>query len=70
MPETNRGKQEQLETITAIFKKSKLGGPADGKRWCIKTVNVGYADGHVDTHNRQAIQWQYSGDGGQQSYFY
>jgi prepilin-type processing-associated H-X9-DG protein len=36
----------------------------------LQSVNVGFADGHGETHNRQAIRWQYTGNSGQQSYFY
>ena len=36
----------------------------------LQSVNVGYADGHVDTHNRLAITWQYTGNGGQNTYYY
>jgi prepilin-type processing-associated H-X9-DG protein len=36
----------------------------------LSSINVGYADGHVETHNPIAIGWQFSGNGGQQSYFY
>ena len=33
----------------------------------LNSINVGYADGHVDTHNRVSIQWQFTD---QSSYFY
>ncbi len=36
----------------------------------LSSINVGYADGHVETHNRIAIQWQFTGNGGAESYFY
>ena len=36
----------------------------------LSSINVGYADGHVETHNPFAIAWQFSGNGGLQSYFY
>jgi prepilin-type N-terminal cleavage/methylation domain-containing protein/prepilin-type processing-associated H-X9-DG protein len=36
----------------------------------LRSVNVGFADGHVDTHNSIAITWQYTGNAGQNSYFY
>jgi prepilin-type processing-associated H-X9-DG protein len=36
----------------------------------LQSLNVGYADGHVETHNRNAIQWQFTGNIGAQSYFY
>ncbi len=36
----------------------------------LQSLNVGYADGHVDTHNRLVIQWQFTGNLGNQSYFY
>ena len=28
----------------------------------LNSVNVGYADGHVELHNRNAIQWQYTAE--------
>jgi prepilin-type N-terminal cleavage/methylation domain-containing protein/prepilin-type processing-associated H-X9-DG protein len=36
----------------------------------LSSINVGYADGHVETHNPITIRWQFSGNGGLQSYFY
>jgi prepilin-type N-terminal cleavage/methylation domain-containing protein/prepilin-type processing-associated H-X9-DG protein len=36
----------------------------------LQSLNVGYADGHVDTHNRINIFWQFTGNLGNQSYFY
>jgi prepilin-type N-terminal cleavage/methylation domain-containing protein/prepilin-type processing-associated H-X9-DG protein len=36
----------------------------------LHSVNLGFADGHVETHNRASIGWQFSGNGGKQSYFY
>jgi prepilin-type N-terminal cleavage/methylation domain-containing protein len=33
----------------------------------LHSINVGYADNHVETHNALSIQWQYSA---QSSYFY
>lgn len=36
----------------------------------LSSINVGYADGHVELHNYSAIQWQFTGNSGQQSYFY
>jgi prepilin-type N-terminal cleavage/methylation domain-containing protein/prepilin-type processing-associated H-X9-DG protein len=36
----------------------------------LASINLGYADGHVATHNPHQIAWQFSGNGGQQSYFY
>jgi prepilin-type N-terminal cleavage/methylation domain-containing protein/prepilin-type processing-associated H-X9-DG protein len=36
----------------------------------LQSLNVGFADGHVETHNRNAIQWQFTGNIGAQSYFY
>ena len=36
----------------------------------LSSINVGHADGHVDLHNPAAIQWQFTGNGGAQSYFY
>ena len=36
----------------------------------LSSINVGYADGHVETHNQAKVAWQYTGNAGQQSYFY
>ena len=36
----------------------------------LSSINVGYADGHVETHGKSKIAWQYTGNAGQQSYFY
>jgi prepilin-type N-terminal cleavage/methylation domain-containing protein/prepilin-type processing-associated H-X9-DG protein len=36
----------------------------------LSSVNVGYADGHVDLHAPTAINWQFTGNNAQQSYFY
>jgi prepilin-type N-terminal cleavage/methylation domain-containing protein/prepilin-type processing-associated H-X9-DG protein len=36
----------------------------------LSSINVGYADGHVELHNSHEIQWQFTGNSGQQSYFY
>jgi prepilin-type N-terminal cleavage/methylation domain-containing protein/prepilin-type processing-associated H-X9-DG protein len=36
----------------------------------LSSINVGFADGHVETHNAQQITWQFTGNGGQESYFY
>jgi prepilin-type N-terminal cleavage/methylation domain-containing protein/prepilin-type processing-associated H-X9-DG protein len=36
----------------------------------LSSINVGFADGHVVTHAKPAIAWQFSGNGGKQSYFY
>ncbi len=33
----------------------------------LNSINVGYADGHVELHNRTAVQWQYTAEA---SYFY
>jgi len=33
----------------------------------LNSINVGYADGHAELHNRATIQWQYTA---QSSYFY
>jgi len=33
----------------------------------LNSINVGYADNHVETHNRLSIQWQYTA---QSSYYY
>jgi prepilin-type N-terminal cleavage/methylation domain-containing protein len=36
----------------------------------LSSVNLGCADGHVETHPRPKVQWQMSGNGNQQSWFY
>jgi prepilin-type N-terminal cleavage/methylation domain-containing protein/prepilin-type processing-associated H-X9-DG protein len=36
----------------------------------MKGVNIGYADGHVQTHALPQIQWQMTGNSGAQSWFY
>jgi prepilin-type N-terminal cleavage/methylation domain-containing protein/prepilin-type processing-associated H-X9-DG protein len=36
----------------------------------LNSINVGFADGHVVTHNQNQITWQFDGNGGAQSYFY
>jgi prepilin-type N-terminal cleavage/methylation domain-containing protein len=36
----------------------------------LNSINLGFADGHTETHNRVAIQWQMTGNSGGQSYFY
>jgi prepilin-type processing-associated H-X9-DG protein len=36
----------------------------------LSSINVGYADGHVATHTKSTISWQFSGNSGAQSYFY
>ena len=36
----------------------------------LSSLNVGYADGHVDLHNPTEINWQFTGNSGAQSYFY
>jgi prepilin-type processing-associated H-X9-DG protein len=53
------------------------GGPTGGRKYSghvengrLKSVNVGFADGHVSVNQRLKIQAQYSGDGGQAIWFY
>jgi prepilin-type processing-associated H-X9-DG protein len=36
----------------------------------LQSVNAAYADGHVETHTRENMAWQYTGNSGSQSYFY
>ncbi|HVU26429.1 MAG TPA: prepilin-type N-terminal cleavage/methylation domain-containing protein [Verrucomicrobiae bacterium] len=36
----------------------------------LNSINLGFADGHVESHNRSQIQWQFSGNSSQNSYFY
>jgi len=36
----------------------------------LNSVNVAFADGHVETHTPSNIHWQFTGNAGQQSYFY
>jgi prepilin-type N-terminal cleavage/methylation domain-containing protein/prepilin-type processing-associated H-X9-DG protein len=38
---------------------SAMNGHSYGNR--VRSVNLGFADGHVETHSRAMIQWQYSG---------
>lgn len=45
-------------------------GNAHFYRGSLSSINVGYSDGHVELHNMTSIQWQFSGNSGQQSYFY
>ena len=47
-------------------------GPSSGHFYngSLSSINVGFADGHVTLHNRQTIQWQFTGNNGGQSYFY
>jgi prepilin-type N-terminal cleavage/methylation domain-containing protein/prepilin-type processing-associated H-X9-DG protein len=47
--------------------------PADDAHFSgqnLSSINCGYADGHVETHGKAKITWQYTGASGQQSYFY
>jgi prepilin-type N-terminal cleavage/methylation domain-containing protein/prepilin-type processing-associated H-X9-DG protein len=36
----------------------------------LSSINLGYADGHVELHSRAIIKWQFTGNSGAQSYFY
>jgi prepilin-type N-terminal cleavage/methylation domain-containing protein/prepilin-type processing-associated H-X9-DG protein len=36
----------------------------------LSSINLGFGDGHVETHNRVNIGWQFTGNGGKQSYYY
>ncbi len=36
----------------------------------LNSVNVGFGDGHVETHPVVRIQWQMTGNNGQESWFY
>jgi prepilin-type N-terminal cleavage/methylation domain-containing protein/prepilin-type processing-associated H-X9-DG protein len=36
----------------------------------LSSINVGYADGHVETHGKNKISWQYTSAGGQITTFY
>jgi prepilin-type processing-associated H-X9-DG protein len=36
----------------------------------LSSINLGFADGHVVTHGKNTIAWQFTGNNGQQSYFY
>jgi prepilin-type N-terminal cleavage/methylation domain-containing protein/prepilin-type processing-associated H-X9-DG protein len=36
----------------------------------LASINAGFGDGHVETHNRVSIHWQFTGNSGAQSYFY
>jgi len=58
----------------------QAGGGGSGKtyQWenahfynnALSSINVGYADGHVELHNLVHIGWQFTGNSGQASYFY
>ena len=45
-------------------------GNAHFYRGALNSINAGFADGHVELHTAKAIQWQFTGNNGQQSYFY
>ena len=36
----------------------------------VNSVNAGYADGHVETHSFQIMNWHMVGDNGNETYFY
>jgi len=36
----------------------------------LSSINCGYADGHVETHAKSKITWQFSGNAAAESYFY
>jgi prepilin-type N-terminal cleavage/methylation domain-containing protein/prepilin-type processing-associated H-X9-DG protein len=36
----------------------------------LSSINCGYADGHVETHSKSKVIWQFTGNNGAQSYFY
>jgi prepilin-type processing-associated H-X9-DG protein len=36
----------------------------------LTSINVGFADGHVETHGKSKVAWQFTGNNGAQSYFY
>jgi prepilin-type processing-associated H-X9-DG protein len=36
----------------------------------LDSINIGFADGHAVTHNSHQIQYQFSGNGKSDSYFY
>jgi prepilin-type N-terminal cleavage/methylation domain-containing protein/prepilin-type processing-associated H-X9-DG protein len=36
----------------------------------LDSINLGFADGHAETHNSHQIKFQFSGNGKSQSYFY
>jgi prepilin-type N-terminal cleavage/methylation domain-containing protein/prepilin-type processing-associated H-X9-DG protein len=36
----------------------------------LSSINLGFADGHVETHNKSRVFWQFTGNNGSQSYFY
>ena len=36
----------------------------------LSSINCGFADGRVETHGKSKITWQFTGNDGQQSYFY
>jgi prepilin-type N-terminal cleavage/methylation domain-containing protein/prepilin-type processing-associated H-X9-DG protein len=36
----------------------------------LSSINVGYADGHVATHGKTTVSWQFTGNNSGESYFY
>ena len=46
--------------------------PNNGHQYngALSSINVGYGDGHVDTHLGRDAQWQYAGQGNQTTTFY
>jgi prepilin-type processing-associated H-X9-DG protein len=58
---------DRSANINNITAASKQGHFFNG---ALSSVNLGFADGHVETHGRADIGWQYTGNGGAQSYFY
>lgn len=36
----------------------------------LSSINLGFADGHVETHGKSKVAWQFTGNSGSQSYFY
>jgi prepilin-type N-terminal cleavage/methylation domain-containing protein/prepilin-type processing-associated H-X9-DG protein len=36
----------------------------------LNSINVGFGDGHVDTHTRLSITWQFCGNGNSEDYWY
>jgi prepilin-type N-terminal cleavage/methylation domain-containing protein len=36
----------------------------------LSSIDACFSDGHVETHKAAIVRWQYTGNGGQESYFY
>ncbi|HVU28114.1 MAG TPA: prepilin-type N-terminal cleavage/methylation domain-containing protein [Verrucomicrobiae bacterium] len=59
--------QENGKSQPFKYADQTTGHPSGGH---IVNLNLGYADGHVETHPVSKIQWQMTGNSGSQSFFY